>query len=490
MRVRPPQISAELPWLNVQTPLSLQKLKGHIVLLKFWTLGCINCLHMMPVMQQLEQHYGPALTIIGIHSAKFEAEQSPDRVQQAITQHGISHPVVVDKGLQLWQAYAVKAWPTLVFIDAKGYIVRQISGERSIEQLQHILAPLAAPLATPLTADTGLQATPPAAPAFRAPVLRFPSKLLATETQLFIADSGHHRIVVTDPTGQVQHVIGAGTAGLQDGDFATATFNHPQGLAWDAQQQQLYIADAGNHALRQADFIQQRVTTLAGNGTQNRAIFPHGGMGTALLLNSPWDLVLLAAQQQLYIAMAGAHQIWVMDLATGRLETYLGTGAEGCMDGDRTVAAFAQPSGLATDGQMLYVADSETSCIRQVHLGSDPWVETLCGSGGLFDFGDRDGVGEAVRLQHPMDVAIGGAATLLIADTYNGKLKQLSLTTKQCQGLPQPLNQPSGIAYQAPQIYVTDASDHPIKVINCDRSSHSILALDPAPLRSLQLSGE
>ncbi|MEO1590255.1 MAG: thioredoxin-like domain-containing protein [Cyanobacteria bacterium J06632_22] len=465
MRVRSPQISPDLPWLNVATPLSLSDLKGRGVLLKFWTQGCINCQHMMPVLQQIEQRYDDQLVIIGIHSAKFDAEQSPDSVQQAIAQFGITHPVVVDVGLQLWQAYAVRAWPTLVFIDQQGYIVRQLSGERSLAQLQQVLDPLVDGVNGVMTARISGASLPPA-PSCPAPdpPLKFPGKILAQANQLFIADTGHHRIVVTDLSGTLQHYVGTGAAGLRDGDFQTAQFQQPQGMTWDTAQQVLYIADAGNHAIRQIDFAQQRVQTLAGNGEQSRAIFPHGGLGKGLPLNSPWDLALV--EQQLYIAMAGAHQIWVMDLKRQRLETYLGTGAEGCVDGDRTVVAFAQPSGLATDGQCLYVADSETSSIRRVRLGTHPRVETLCGSGALFDYGDQDGTGAVVRLQHPLDVALDDVALddvaqgegLLIADTYNHKVKRLCLRSHHCQTLVSGLNRPSGVTGSARGVFIVDAS--------------------------------
>ncbi|MEL6248781.1 MAG: thioredoxin-like domain-containing protein [Cyanobacteria bacterium J06648_16] len=472
MRVRPPQLPADLPWLNVAAPLSLRDLKGRVVLLEFWTQGCINCQHMMPVLHQLEQHYGNRLVIIGIHSAKFDAEQSPESVQQAVAQHGITHPVVVDMDLNLWQAYAARAWPTLVFIDPQGYIVRQLSGERPADQLRQVLDPLI----EGATADA-LHVSLPAAPACPVPAtpLRFPSQILAAADRLFVADTGHHRIVVADLSGQIQQRVGNGSAGLQDGDLQMAQFKQPQGMAWDAAKQSLYVADAGNHTIRCVDFAQQRVHTLAGTGEQGRAIFPHGGVGTTLPLNSPWDLVLV--NQQLYIALAGIHQIWRMELATGRLETYIGTGAEGCVDGDRTVAAFAQPSGLDTDGQSLYVADSETSSIRRVSLGPNPVVETLCGSGALFDFGDRDGIGDAVRLQHPVGIAMGPANSLWIADTYNNKIKRLSLGSRRCETIAADLQQPHGLGSGDGLLYVANTRSHQVLAVHFsgDRSDRNIL---------------
>ena len=490
MRVRPPQLPADLPWLNVAEPLSLRSLNGRPVLLEFWTQGCINCQHMVPILHQLEQHYGPKLVIIGIHSAKFDAEQSPESVQQAVMQFGITHPVVVDEDRKLWDAYAVRAWPTLVFIDAWGYIVRQTSGERSVEQLRSLIDSLVSSSAYPNQTEEIRLPPAPACPAPDGPPvtpLRFPGKILVTGSQLFIADTGHHRIVVTDLAGQIQSVIGAGIAGLQDGDFGTAQFTQPQGLAWDAQMRTLYVADAGNHAIRAVDVAQGHVQTIAGNGTQSRAIFPHGGMGIALSLNSPWDLARVG--QQLYIAMAGMHQIWVMDLDSQQLETYIGTGAEGCVDGDRTVAAFAQPSGLATDGTHLYVADSETSSIRKVTPGITPTVTTLCGSGALFDYGDKDGVGDTVRLQHPMGIAVqhGDAVAtaqpetpllVYIADTYNHKVKRLSVDGC-CSTVMAELHRPTGIACHQNSLFIADTNGHRVMI-------QPLTSQGKYPIRNLQ----
>ncbi|MEM8805870.1 MAG: thioredoxin-like domain-containing protein [Cyanobacteria bacterium P01_G01_bin.38] len=451
-KVRPPKLPAALPWLNTPTPISLTNLKGRVVLLDFWTYGCINCINLLPTLKAIEHRYGGALTIIGIHAGKFSTEQCFESIRHAIAKHNITHPVIVDIDLQLWQAYAIKAWPTLVFIDPDGYIVKQVVGERDLNFLSAIIDPLLpqSPTQSPSLTQT-LQ--PQSA-------LSYPTGIDAHGHQLFIADTGHHRIVITGLDGKFQTTVGQGTPGLKNGHFAETQFNQPHGLLWDSILQQLYVADTGNHCLRQVDFSTQTVTTLAGNGDQNRAIFPHCGLTTQTPLNAPWDVVKI--DQVLYIAMAGAHQIWTLDLATGHLATYLGTGAEDCVDGDRTVAAFAQPSSLATDGQHLYVADSETSCIRQVHLGKHPTVETLCGSGALFDFGDRDGIGDAVRLQHPLGLTLGTANHLWITDTYNHKLKRLDLVTRNCQTVStsDQLSEPTDLSCNGELLFITDTNHH------------------------------
>src|SRR5439155_12888070 len=137
----------------------------------------------------------------------------------------------------------------------------------------------------------------------------------------------------------------------------------------------------------------------------------------ATALNSPWDLQLVG--RTLYIAMDGPHQIWKLDLTLREVSPFAGSGREARADGPVDEAAFAQPSALATDGKTLYVSDAEANIIRAISLGSAGKVRTLVG-GNLFDFGDEDGLGNDVRLQHPLGLARWNDK-LLIADTYNHK---------------------------------------------------------------------
>ena len=125
----------------------------------------------------------------------------------------------------------------------------------------------------------------------------------------------------------------------------------------------------------------------------------------------------------LYIAMAGPHQIWKLDLDKQEVSTFAGSGREARVDGSVDEAGFAQPSALATDEKTLYVSDAEANIIRAINLGPDGKVRTLVG-GDLFDFGDEDGFGNDVRLQHPLGLARWNDK-LLIADTYNHKIKVL-----------------------------------------------------------------
>lgn len=499
IRTRAPELPQKAPWLNCDGSLSLRALRGKVVLLDFWTYGCINCLHTIADLHYLEAEFRERLVIIGVHTAKFEREQSPEAVQQAIWRYGITHPVMVDCDRTLWDQYAIRAWPSFVVIDPQGYVVATLAGEGQRERLEQTIAEV---LGEPQEQSLGRQEknrdNNSNLPRLISP-LAFPGKVLVDGrgNRLFIADTEHHRIVITTLAGEFRAAIGTGLAGWQDGEGAIAQFSSPQGMAFDAQQQILYVADTGNHLLRHVDLLHTQVSTLAGTGTQSQVLFPHGGEALSVALNSPWDVTQLGSS--LYIAMAGAHQIWQLDLERGVVQTLLGTGAEFCVDGDPQVAAFAQPSGITTDGTELFVADSETSSIRAISLAGEPTVRTLCGGGELFEFGDRDGVGRAVRLQHCLGIAYGGGY-LWLTDTYNHKIKRVNLATGECIticGSPQAgfaagigqtaqFAEPSGLGWwedsqgltkQSQYLFVADTNNHAIRHIQLEATAVTTLPL-------------
>lgn len=481
VRVRAPELPKTLPWLNSH-PLSLAGLRGRVVLLDFWSYCCINCLHVLPDLNYLERKYRDRLAVIGVHSAKFDSEKETESIGQAVLRYDIQHPVLVDSKFQVWDAYAVRAYPTFVVIDPEGYVVFTTSGEGKRETLDQLIGSLiqSAPgnvgssaIALMLEKDRTSIVSP----------LAFPGKVLVDQSDedsnhLFVADSGHHRIVIGTPKGDVLAIAGTGEPGLADGHFTEAQFCNPQGMAWDRVRQFLYVADTNNHAIRRLDLTNQIVTTIAGTGSQSRILYPHGGKALETPLNSPWDLALV--DDQLFVAIAGSHQIWQMPLQQGVMMTYAGTGAEGCVDGSAEIAAFAQPSGLATDGDRLFIADSETSSIRSIRLDTAE-VQILCGSGDLYGFGDVDGVGEHVRLQHCLDVA-DGKNILWIADTYNHKIKTVSRLSGVCQtvfgdgkagwrdGIGQATQffEPSGVSTTRSHLYVADTNNHVIRYVNLE----------------------
>jgi DNA-binding beta-propeller fold protein YncE len=472
-----------LEWINSAGPIDLGRLRGHFVLLDFWTLGCINCMHLIPELRKLEKAWPEELVVIGVHSAKFESERDIKNIQAAALRYGIEHPVVNDSRFAIWNSFGIQAWPSLVLIDPEGYAVWGHSGEITFAELDGLLR-----RAVPYYRRQGSLAREPVR-LERKPVaddaksvLRFPGKILADEPgrRLFISDSGHNRILLTRLDGSLLATIGSGASGRADGTFATAQFNAPQGLALDGDT--LYVADTWNHLIRRVDLAGKRVTTIAGTGEQNRRpVFGRFGKPTAIALSSPWDLLM--HDGSLYIAMAGLHQIWVLRPSGA------GNGNEDIADGPIAprrpyqpgYAAFAQPSGLATDGHWLFVADSEGSSIRAVPLGRGKEVRTLVGtahliSARLFTFGDVDGRGDGVRLQHPLGLAFHDGK-LYVADTYNNKIKVIDPAdggTRTLLGTaaagrtddPPAFNAPGGISLADDKLYVADTDNHLIRVVD------------------------
>jgi thiol-disulfide isomerase/thioredoxin/DNA-binding beta-propeller fold protein YncE len=546
-RVRAPELAGGRGWLNTDKPLSLAALRGKVVLLDFWTYGCVNCMHVIPDLKKLEAKYANQLVVIGVHSAKFENEKETENIRRIILRYEIDHPVVNDADFRIWQAYAVRAWPTQMLIDPAGYVVGKAEGEGNYETLDKEIARLVAE-----SRKRGeLNEQPLKLTLERAKVgdlpLAFPGKVLADAKgdRLFIADSNHNRVVVTRLDGALITTIGTGERGASDGAFDRATFRRPQGLALDHgkdfKDDVLYVADTENHLIRRVDLKARTVATVAGTGEQSHA-YP-GDEGAAAqpalstALNSPWDLQLVG--RRLYIAMAGPHQIWRLNLNTNTVSVFAGSGREARADGARREASFAQPSGLATDGATLYVADAESNVLRAVSLARgatrqpgdedepvlpadsegnaaqvqpqgvmpppdedetksvatvtpapppEPQVETLAG-GDLFEFGDEDGAGDAVRLQHPLGVLYVAGAGLFVADTYNHKIKLLDPATRavktvagtgapgQADGDKPSFYEPGGLSVANGKLYVADTNNHAIRVVDPLTGKTSTLAI-------------
>jgi len=491
MRFRAPELDGGVAWLNTSGPLRLRDLRGKIVLLDFWTLCCINCMHMLPDLARLEKKYPNELVVVGVHSAKFDNEKDSESIRKAVLRYEIAHPVVNDANMRIWRRYLVNSWPTLVLIDPEGYEVARGSGEGLYEAADRVISKLIATHRKKKTLDEQPLAFKLARAAERGDSpLYFPGKVLAdaARRRLFIADSTHHRIVITDLDGKKIAIAGTGAPGKHDGPFDKASFNDPQGMA--LQGDTLYVADRKNDLIRALDLQARTVKTTAGTGKQGEDR-RHGGPALQVGLNSPWDLCLEAGK--LYIAMAGHHQIWSLDLAKGLLEPYAGNGYENIADGPPEDASFAQPSGLTSDGTTLYVADSEVSGIRAVPLGGKGDVKSLVGRG-LFDFGDVDGVGDQVRLQHAIGIAFHDGK-LFVADTYNSKIKVIDPATQSCKTIlggksagwltGALFSEPAGLSFAGDKIYVADTNKHRIRVV--DLKSKRVTTLDlqgvepPAP---------
>lgn len=408
---------------------------------------------------------------IGVHSPKFPNERDAEMVRQAVRRYGVTHPVVVDPGRSVWDEWGVDAWPTLVLVDGEGGIVAAGAGEPDPGVLREAIRSL-----LDLGRREGTLSPEAPLPLRPEPVepgsLAYPGKVIVAGDRIYVADTGHDQVVECALDGtELRRFEG---------------FHHPNGLALAGEG--LFVADTGAHALARVDLATGVAERIAGTGELGRG----GGQ-----LRSPWDLAWDG--ELLSIAMAGSHQIWFYDPATAEADVFAGSGQEIRRDGPAAQAAFAQPSGLALLDGSLYVADSEISSIRAIDdLGGLPTVRTVCGSGELFGFGDRDGVGDEVLLQHPIGVA-AGEGVLYVADSFNHKVKRVDPLTGECRTLfggegPERLAElfpgpplrparagepaffePEGLAVADSTLYVADTNNHRVLAVDLETGERRAL---------------
>jgi len=480
-RIRAPEFPDGLSWLGSR-PLRLQELRGQVVILDFWAYCCVNCMHVMDVLSDLEaRRRGQPVLVIGVHSAKFDAERDPQRIRDAMARHGVRHPVIVDADREVWSRYAIRAWPTLVVIRPDGTIATAAPGEAELSALDaFVQGVLAEAHADGTLADRPFELGPEHVAPRSEALLSFPGKIVALAgDRLAVSDSGHHRVLVIAGDGGIERIVGSGQPGLRDAALDAACFRNPQGLAADAGR--LFVADTGNHALREVDLAAGSVRTLAGTGELGRGSARGTAPALDLALRSPWDVAL--AGDYVLIAMAGAHQIWAFHRERETLSVLAGTGREALGDGSLAEASFAQPSGLALDEHRLYVADAEASAVRVVDLLRGE-VFTLVGTG-LFDFGDRDG--DAPMLQHPVGISYGPAG-LLVADTFNNKIKRVDARSGLVRTLALGdfmLAEPGGLCQRADgRVVIADTNHHRLVELAPGAATARVLELRPAAARA------
>ncbi|WP_203735338.1 NHL domain-containing thioredoxin family protein [Paractinoplanes durhamensis] len=465
-RVRAPELRGR-GWLNTGgKDLALADLRGKIVILDFWTFCCINCLHVLDELRPLEERFGDALVVIGVHSPKFEHERDPVALAAAVERYGVHHPVVDDGDMHLWQQYAAKAWPTLAVIDPTGYLVASMAGEGHAEGLSRLIDELI----TKHEADGTLHRGdgPYVPPAQADTLLRYPGKAIELPTgNLLVSDSARHSLAEVTADGEsLVRRFGSGERG--------GPFTEPQGLlllpAEVAERvgYDVLVADTVNHQLRGLRLESGEISLVAGTGKPWRSAVdgPQEALGADL--SSPWDLAWF--DDRVVVAMAGIHQLWWFDPQQKTVGVYAGTTVEALRDGPIPDVWMAQPSGLSVGGDRLWIADSETSALRYIEAGV---LHTAVGQG-LFDFGHVDGPAKEALLQHPLGVAALADGSVLIADTYNGAIRRFDPATDEVATVDSGLNEPSDIV-------VTTAGD----VIVVESSAHRLTRLAPGVVQTV-----
>jgi sugar lactone lactonase YvrE/thiol-disulfide isomerase/thioredoxin len=427
-RVRAPELVGR-GWLNTDGPVALRDLRGRFVLLDFWTFCCVNCLHVLDELRPVEE--------------RFVHEADPVALAAAVERYSVHHPVLDDPELVTWQAYTARAWPTLVLIDPEGYVVAQYAGEGHAHAIDALLAELVAEHRERGTLQPG--DSPYVAPPVEPTDLRFPAKAVPLPGGgALVADAGHDQVVELNAEGAVVRRFD----GLRE----------PNGLCLlpaDVAAEVGYdvvVADTVGHRLRGITLATGEVRGLAGDGSQWMQ-----GDGTARL-SSPWDVAWW--RDRVWVAMAGIHQLWTFDPRTGEVAVVAGTTNEGLLDGPAGEAWFAQTSGLAPDGERLWLADSETSSLRYVLADEASYsVHTAIGSG-LFDFGFRDGPADQALLQHPLGVTVLPDGSVAVCDTYNGAVRRHDPASGEVTTLAGGLAEPSGAYVEAGHLVVVESGAH------------------------------
>lgn len=438
----------------------------------------MNCHHVLAELREIEKKYADVLTVVGVHSPKFEHEKNPESVLQAIIRHDIEHPVLNDPDLTTWQAYSVRAWPTLVLVDPEGQIAASYSGEGHAHAIDALINEQIAvfeyrgslrrgkSLYQPVEVPEGI---------FRQPgkieVIPDYCRPLMGGADLLVSDSGGHRLAAV-AHGRPDTIVwsaGAGVRGHQDGPLESSSFAEPYGVAFLPQETaevvgyHLVVADTANHLLRGIHLGSGAVTTLAGTTRQWMQQDSTEGPGLDVSLSTPWDVALEGTT--VVIAMAGDHRLWHYELDSGQVSVWAGTSNEGLVDGLLGDAWFAQPSGLAVGADGMWLVDSETSALRRIRRGV---ADTIVGKG-LFDFGHVDGIAPEALFQHPLGLAVLPDQSVLIADTYNGSVRRYSPTTNQVSTVRRGLSEPSDVAVldtgDAIVIAVVESSAHKVTVL-------------------------
>lgn len=468
-----PDFSPSLAWVNCG-PQRVTALRGRVTVLAFWHDASATSANLLADLAWLQTRYADGLSVIGIHTPKFDAQRETGHVAQAVNRLGVRFPVASDADAVTWQHYGVRGWPAVALISADGRLMEIVAGDQQREVLEERIAGL-----LDEAGERGLRVYENAQPASRPePIthVAFPRALALTPKRLYVSDSGHHRVLECDHAGKVLRVFGSGNAGFVNGMGTQAAFNSPAGLV--VLKDVLYVADAGNHAIRRIRLATGDVDTLVGKGRSGMPQAVADVRGSNVLLDQPWGVA--GNFDRLHVSMAASNQIWELDLTSFAFRPLAGSGRLALTDGNGALAGFAQPAGLALAQHTLYICDSQASAVRSLHLGSGA-VQTLIGHG-LFEFGNEEGDRDSARLQYPLGVAVDPVAPMLwIADTYNDAIGAWHLEGGGLVRFPfaHRLRRPAAVVSDGAHLWIANTDAHEVLRMDIASGQVSVLPMTP-----------
>lgn len=450
----------DLPCVGDSKPLGVGD--GRVSIMLFWTPSSAHCEQALAVLDWLQVRFaGQPLSIVSVHVPRFAHERGRDAAANACRRLAVRHTVVVDDEGAARAAVGVDRVPTLLLFDAAG--VERFRGpgvpDRSrwtgaVEALCEEATAEPVPVPAALWPDA-----PPSDPC----ALRYPTGLAIDESEglLWIADTGHHRLLAVGlEDGLLRHKAGSGQAGATDGDLGYAGFCSPRGLS--AVGGTCYVADAGNHLVRAVEPDQGGVRTILGQG---RPVADRAGGSVAAEqgIFAPVDVACVG--DELFVAVAGTHQIWQVGLMDGYGYAWAGTGQPGSVDGMRHDARFAQPSALATGCDELAVVDAEEGSLRIAGVSTQQ-VYTPEASTGLAE---------------PRGVA-WHRGDVLVADSGAGRVIRVSLRDGSSSEVVSGLARPCGLAVAGDALFVVECDAHRVLRVDLTTGAAAPFALrDPHP---------
>jgi hypothetical protein len=451
-----PEFPPSLEWLNTTGPLGMAQLRGRVTALAFVNIGSAWSAQRLGELAHLRARHGEQLNIVAVHVPRFEHERDARRVTKRLNRTPVDFPVAHDADWVAWQHFGVEAWPTVLLLDAEGRIRERVVGDGQVRELDAAIARLRQASGPRMAPERPVEMRRIAEPMLP---LCFPTGIAVRGSTLYVADSGHHRVLECDLSGRVLRQFGSGGPGFIDGPMELAAFQRPHGLS--IAHDMVYVADAGNHAIRSIQLRTGDIGTVVGAG---RPGTPQEGPvqdPRAVALDQPRGVVVAA--NQMVIATAGDNRVWRFDLSSPAIAHVAGSGLLDVTDGTGAGAAFAEPVAVALVQQMAYVCDAAGSSIRCTNLRTGQ-VSTLVGQG-PWQHGKADGERAVAELQQPQAIALDPDSPVLwIADAGNDALRTLRLGGGELgtHPLPQRLHAPSGLAVADGAVWIADTDAHAV----------------------------